>query len=174
MHRRSEDFAACGDSGEDGPFAHLGQTRPHYDDSDGSQDRSVRLSRRVCAEMGRIVRPHEDIGRGEPRPIVLYKPSFLESLKGAALSHRLQAFCRYIYRDFLAEFGNEDRFLLDIHQAAACPRRVELGRTRAVRIPAADLRFLACDDALLCHSGGILTHVDLARQLFLSEARDKT
>ena len=70
----------------------------------------------------------------------------------ASLFHRLETFCGNTYGDFLAEFGDEKSLRLEIDLAAALAGRVEFGRTRAVRIPPADLRCFASDVTYSCHT----------------------
>src|SRR3989344_7226905 len=99
-------------------------------------------------------------GHGGLKPAVpemfLNQTGFLEGEERAALSHCFQAFCRDIHGNFFTEFRKKNSLFLDIHQTTASTRRVEFGRTRAVRIPAAYLRFLACYDAFSSHEGTIV------------------
>ena len=77
----------------------------------------------------------------------------------AATLHRLEALGGDRYRYLFVEFGEKDRLLLHIDLAAALANRIELGRTRAVRIPATDAGALSCYVACTCHSPHILRHI---------------
>jgi len=77
--------------------------------------------------------------------------SRFQRLIRASLFHGLQAFCRDVDGDFFAEFGNEKRFLLQIHLTAARASWIELRRTRAIRIPPANLTLFTCYRACSRH-----------------------
>ncbi len=52
----------------------------------------------------------------------------------------------------LIKFWNEDAALLEVRLTADLATRIELRRTCAVRVAAANLGFLARNFALLCHT----------------------
>jgi len=79
---------------------------------------------------------------------------FLEREKRSSLLHGLQSFGGDADRNLLAEFRDEKGLGLEIHLATTLARRVEFGRTDAVGIPAADLRFLACYVTRARHMSG--------------------
>lgn len=81
----------------------------------------------------------------------LDEAGFLERQKCAALLHCLETFCRHADGYLLAELGNEKGLRLEVDLAAALARRIEFGRTDAVGVPAADLRFLSCYVTCACH-----------------------
>lgn len=80
------------------------------------------------------------------------------------LFHGFQALSRDGYRDFFAELGDEERFLLEIYLTAARARRVELRRTRAIRIAASHSRLLTSDCTFSSHSADDVTMVDMGNQ----------
>ena len=98
---------------------------------------------------------------------VLYETRFLERDEGSALLHSLEPLGRDTDGDLLAELGDEERLLLEVNLATALAGRIELGRTRAVRIPTADLGLRSCDIAYTCHSRGTLARLQQKVKMLL-------
>jgi len=87
-------------------------------------------------------RPFFGQGRG-----LFHEPGFFESLVRAPLLEDLEAFRGNGNGDLLVEFRHEDGLLLHVDATPLLPGRVELGRTRAVRIPTSDAAPLPSYDA---------------------------
>jgi hypothetical protein len=90
---------------------------------------------------------------------LLNETSGAEGLVDAALLHGLDALCGNVDRHLPIELRDENGLLLDVHLLAGLAGRVELGRTRAVRIPACDAGSFAGYDAFTCHSRDTIRYV---------------
>lgn len=83
---------------------------------------------------------------------------FLECGVRAVLLYVAHTLGRDVDEDCLAEFRNEDAALLEVRLAAHLSGWVELGSTRTVGVPSANLRALSCYCAFACHSSRMLAY----------------
>lgn len=83
---------------------------------------------------------------------LLEKSGALQGLERAIFCDGTQAFRRHLNCDVRFKFGYIHPLFLQVRSAPYLAAGVELGRTRTVRVAAADLRLLMGYVALFCHT----------------------